>query len=141
MRTPESDESSSEGSGSLADGFGTVVDSDDDDTNFGEGSGDGSPALQADSADELAGDGETQVFLDPRDSYTDTDLDLNGDGLVDALDLHTAVTDFFDVSIGDDPGNGEAAADGYEGPDDDGHVVDPVHDAPDDGGLFGIFGV
>lgn len=139
MRTPESDESGSEGAGSLADGFGTVVDSDDD-TNFGEGSGEdeGSSALQADPTDDLVDDGETQVFLDPRDSYTDEDLDLNGDGLVDAGDLHTAVSDFFDLSVGDDSGYDDAADDGYQGPDDAG--ADPVDDAPDDGGLFGLFG-
>jgi hypothetical protein len=131
MRTPESDESGSEGAGSLADGFGTVVDSDDD-TNFGEGSGDdqGSSALQAGSTDEVVDDGETQVLLDPSDSYTDTDLDLNGDGLVDGGDLHTAVSDFFDLSVGDDAGHDVAADD-----------VEPVHDAPDDGGLFGIFDI
>jgi hypothetical protein len=134
MRTPESDESGSEGAGTLADGFGTVVDDDSDDTNFGEGSGDdeSTAALQATPADDLIDDEETQVFLDPSDSYTDTDLDLNGDGLVDGGDFHTAVSDFFDVSV-DDDGSYDDGAD---------EPVDPIHDAPDAGfdDLFGLFG-
>lgn len=129
VRTPESDESGSEGAGSLADGFGTVVDSDDD-TNFGEGSGDdgGGSALRSGSTDDLVDGGDTQVFLDPRDSYTDEDLDLNGDGLVDAGDLHTALSDFFDMSVGSESGDDGAEAD------DAGHLDHHPHDDGHDGG-------
>lgn len=140
MRTPESDDSGSEGAGSLADGFGTVVADDADDTAFGDGSSDtdeASPALQADGAaeGELV-DEETQVFLDPSDSYTDTDLDLNSDGLVDGADFHTAINDFFDTNVEDD----YSSTDGdYGAADDADDPVDPIHDVPDDDGLFGLF--
>lgn len=138
MRTPENDESSSEGAGSLADGFGTVVGSDDD-INFGDGSGDGTAALQDDASDPS---GSVRSGDDPAGDAgrdTDLDLDLNGDGLVDALDFHTAVTGFFDGGSGDDPGHGEAAHDGHEGPDGAGHADDAVGGPQDDGGA-GLFG-
>ena len=143
MRTPESDDNGSEGAGSLADGFGTVVADDDaDDTAFGDGSSDAdeaSSALQAEGVaeGELVDDGETQVFLDPSDSYTETDLDLNGDGLVDPGDFHTAINDFFDTNVDDDYSSTDSdyAADGHV----DHHDVDPIHDVPDDNGLFGLF--
>jgi hypothetical protein len=141
MRTPEGDDNGSEEAGTLADGFGTVAgdDSGDTDTDFGQGSGDQdetSAALQGEGGDELLDDGETQVFLDPSDSYTDTDLDLTGDGLVDAADFHEAVTGFFDFTTEDDGTYDDYAAD-------DGHdeVVDPIHDAPHDDGMFGLFDV
>jgi hypothetical protein len=132
MRTPEADDSGSEGAGTLADGFGTVAD-DSGDTDFGEGAGDddATAALQGGEAEQLLDDGETQVFLDPSDSYTDTDLDLTGDGLVDAADFHEAVTGFFDFTTEDDGA--------YE--DADHEAVDPIHDAPEDDGMFGLFDV
>lgn len=142
MRTPDSDDDASEGGGSLADGFGTVASGDGedaDDTNFGEGSGEASEAadaLQAGTAEELVDDGETQVFLDPQDSYTDTDLDLTGDGLVDGADLHEAVTGFFDFSVEDDGSYGESAH-GHDDGSDDGELAGDA-DAGD-GGLFGLF--
>ncbi len=140
MRTPESDDSGSEGAGSLADGFGTVVANDADDSAFGDGSSDteeASPALRADRAaeGELVDEGETQVFLDPSDSYTDTDLDLNSDGLVDGADFHTAINDFFDTDVEDD----YSSTDGEYGVADEvDEPADPIHDVPDDG-LFGLF--
>ena len=143
MRTPETDDSGSEGAGTLADGFGTVADDSgttdtdaDTDTNFGEGAGEdeATAALQGGEAEELLDDGETQVFLDPSDSYTDTDLDLTGDGIVDGADFHEAVTGFFDFTTEDD-----GTYDDYAAGDDE--PVDPIHDAPQDDGMFGLFDV
>lgn len=43
--------------------------------------------------------GEKEVFLEPRDSYTDTGLDLNGDGIVDRADLHEFAHEVFDLGV------------------------------------------
>jgi hypothetical protein len=132
MRTPDSDDTGTSQSGSLAEGFG-VDDSDAglETDDYGQGWPDGQDGSvgSTDPLDPSDGssdgglfptstevdvevDGTTDPF-DPTEQATEDDFDYTGDGVVDAADLHEAVTSIFDFGI-------EAAASHGEGQPDDG---------------------
>jgi hypothetical protein len=119
MRTPDSDESPSGAAASLADGFGAAdLDEPGTDGTYGEGYSDAEATdSYGDSESALEGSGEADLSeteelafaeggngfdADPGDVASDADLDFTGDGLVDAADVHEAVTGFFDFDV--DPG-------------------------------------